>query len=77
MYHDVEYVLWSLDELEASSGATMTDDHGNQLTYAQVWGEMERAHRGHEIAPAGKLRTQEQTLLEDIDRVLEECRTGA
>ena len=55
----------------------MTDDHGNQLTYAQVWGEMERAHRGHEIAPAGKLRTQEQTLLEDIDRVLEECRTGA
>jgi len=54
----------------------MTDDHGNQLTYAQVWREMERAHRGHEIAPAGELRKQERTLLAHIDRVLEECGTG-
>jgi hypothetical protein len=54
----------------------MTDDHGNQMTYAQVWGEMERAHREHEIAPAGTLRKQEGSLLADIDRVLEECGTG-
>jgi hypothetical protein len=50
----------------------MTDRQGYQLTYAQVWAEMERAHRGSEIAPAGKLRKQEQTLLANIDRVLEE-----
>jgi hypothetical protein len=54
----------------------MTDDHGNQLTYAQVWREMERAHREREIAPAGKLRKQERTLLAHIDRVLEEYGTG-
>ena len=54
----------------------MTDDHGNQLTYAQVWREMERAHREREITPAGTLRKQERTLLADIDRVLEECGTG-
>ena len=54
----------------------MTDDHGNQLTYAQVWREMERAHREREIAPVGTLRKQERTLLVDIDRVLEECGTG-
>jgi hypothetical protein len=54
----------------------MTDSDGNQLTYAQVWREMERAHREREIAPAGKLRKQEQTLLADIDRVLEEYGTA-
>ena len=54
----------------------MTDRDGNQLTYAQVWQQMERAHREREIAPAGKLRKQEQTLLTHIDRVLEECGTG-
>jgi hypothetical protein len=50
----------------------MTDDHGKQLTYAQVWAQMERAHRKHETAPAGKLRRQELTLLADIDRLLQE-----
>ena len=50
----------------------MTDDQGNQLTYAQVWAQMERAHRKHETAPAGRLRKQEQTLLADIDRLLDE-----
>jgi hypothetical protein len=54
----------------------MTDRDGNQLTYAQVWREMERAHREREIAPAGKLRKQEQALLSHIDRVLEDCGTG-
>jgi len=54
----------------------MTDRDGNQLTYAQVWQQMERAHREREIAPAGKLRKQEQTLLTHIDRVLEEFGTG-
>lgn len=54
----------------------MTDRDGNQLTYAQVWREMERAHRELEIAPAGKLRKQEQALLSHIDRVLEDCGTG-
>jgi hypothetical protein len=54
----------------------MTDDHGNQLTYAQVWQEMERAHREHEVAPAGKLRRQERALLADIDHVLDEYGTG-
>ena len=49
----------------------MTDDHGNQLTYAQVWAQMERAHRKHETTPAGRLRKQEQTLLADIDRLLD------
>jgi hypothetical protein len=50
----------------------MTDDNGNQLTYAQVWAQMERAHRRHEMAPDGKLKRQEQTLLADIDRLLHE-----
>jgi hypothetical protein len=54
----------------------MTDSDGNQLTYAQVWREMERAHREHEIAPEGKLRKQEQTLLAHIDRVLEQYGTA-
>jgi hypothetical protein len=50
----------------------MTDNRGNQMTYAQVWAEMERAHIKREIAPTGKLRKQEQALLADIDRLLEE-----
>jgi hypothetical protein len=53
----------------------MTDDHGNQLTYAQVWAQMERAHRRHETAPTGKLRRQELSLLADIDRLLDEYGT--
>jgi hypothetical protein len=38
---------------------------------------MERAHRGHEIAPAGKLKKQEQTLLATIDSVLEQAGMAA
>jgi hypothetical protein len=53
----------------------MTDSDGNQLTYAQVWREMERAHREREVAPEGKLRNQEHILLAHIDRVLEEYGT--
>jgi hypothetical protein len=55
----------------------VTDQNGNQMTYNQVWAEMERAHRGHEIVPAGTLRQQEQTLLAHIDRVLDECGRAA